>query len=76
MSYDPNSQDAMFSRLLSRLDGLDQKLDRIEEQTIKTNGRVGSLERLRDVITAQVVMVSAFISLGVTALAWAVKHLL
>lgn len=45
MSYDPNSVDAMFSRIEQRLDSQDQVLARIEEQTTKTNGRVTALER-------------------------------
>jgi hypothetical protein len=44
MSYDPNSPDAMFSRIMGRLDDQDKVLTRIEAQTTKTNGRVSKLE--------------------------------
>jgi len=44
MSYDPNSPDAMFSRILEKLDEQDKILARIESQTTKTNGRVSKLE--------------------------------
>jgi hypothetical protein len=40
VSFDPNSTDAMFSRIM-------EKLERIEQQTEKTNGRVTALERDR-----------------------------
>ncbi len=47
MSYDPESQDAMFSRILEKLDNQEHTLKEIKEQVYKTNGRVNSLERDR-----------------------------
>ncbi len=44
-NFNEHSTDAMFSKLLQRLDGLDTTLARIESQTIRTNGRVTELER-------------------------------
>jgi hypothetical protein len=62
-SYDPNSVDAMLSRILQRLDEQDKVLVRIEEQTTKTNGRVSALEKdkwiQRGAVGVVVVMVSA-----------------
>lgn len=43
--YDPNSQDAMFSRIMQRLDTIDHTTQRIEKQARLTNGRVTALER-------------------------------
>ena len=43
-TYNPNSTDAMLSRIMERLDEQDETLKRIEAQTIKTNGRVTKLE--------------------------------
>lgn len=39
-----NSVDAMFATVLLKLDGQDKMLERIEAQTLKTNGRVTALE--------------------------------
>jgi hypothetical protein len=74
MTYDPHSDDSMFSKIMTRLDALDAKLDRIEDQTIKTNGRVGGLERWRDVITAKVAVISAATSFVMGGIAWALNR--
>ena len=47
MSFDPNSTDAVFARILQRMDAQDAALARIETAVNKTNGRVTSLERDR-----------------------------
>ncbi len=57
--FNPNSHDAMFAKILTRMDAQDQKLDAILEQATCTNGRVGHLERWRDDIKAKVAVVSA-----------------
>lgn len=51
-AFDPHSSDSTFSRILGKLDAQDktleyqnQTLERIESQTVKTNGRVNALER-------------------------------
>lgn len=44
MSYDPQSNDAMFARILEEIRHLNVKVDEIREQVYKTNGRVTSLE--------------------------------
>jgi hypothetical protein len=75
-NYNHNSTDAVLSRITEKLDELGRKMDRIEVQTIKTNGRVSNLERLRDVIKAQVAVVSALISAIVAAVIWAAKTFL
>jgi len=40
MSYDAHSPDAMFSRIIARLDEQDTVLKRIDAGVAKTNGRV------------------------------------
>jgi hypothetical protein len=74
MSYDQNSPDAMFSRIMEKLDKLDHKTDRIEVQTNLTNGRVGGLERWRDVITAKVVGITIATSTILSAIVWAIQR--
>ena len=71
MSYDKDSPDAMFSRIMEKLEKLDQKTDRIEIQTNLTNGRVTGLERWKDVITAKAAVISAFVSFLMGGIAWA-----
>jgi hypothetical protein len=71
MSYDKDSSDAMFSRIMEKLEKLDQKTDRIEVQTNLTNGRVTGLERWKDVITAKAAVISAFVSFLMGGIAWA-----
>ena len=73
--YDPQSTDAMFSRIIQRLDAQDEALRRIEEQTVKTNGRVSALERWRDVTTAKVAVMSAGVSSAIAFGAWLIKYL-
>ena len=43
--FNPNSPDAMFSRILQRMDTQDSALARIEHGVAKTTGRVTALER-------------------------------
>lgn len=76
MSYDPNSQDSMFSRIM-------EKLDRIEAQTVKTNGRVtsneaeiGQLKRDREVNKARTAGIAAGVSAVMGAIIWAAKTFL
>jgi len=45
MSFDPNSDNAMFSRILTELKELKCDVQDIKEQVYKTNGRVTSLEQ-------------------------------
>jgi hypothetical protein len=43
--FNPNSTDAVLSRILQRMDGQDVMLREIRDGVTKTNGRVTSLER-------------------------------
>ena len=85
MSYDENSPDAMFSRILTRLDQqakdteshrkeLIAVLSDVRNEVKATNGRVRSIERWRDVITAKVAVISAVTSFFMGGIAWAANH--
>jgi hypothetical protein len=73
MSYDPNSVDAMFAKILQSQAGQDAALARIEEQVRRTNGRVNGLESWRDIMTARIAVVSSVVSGLVAAIAWGFK---
>jgi hypothetical protein len=45
--FNPNSTDAILSRILQRMEAQDMTLGRIESAVHKTNGRVNALERDR-----------------------------
>jgi hypothetical protein len=75
MSFDPNSTDAMFAKVLARLEEQDRNtsktnadfllvLTEIRTEARKTNGRVSGLERWRDVITAKVAVIAGGVSLA------------
>jgi len=44
MTYDPNSDNAMFSRILTELKDIRCDIGEIKTQVYKTNGRVTKLE--------------------------------
>ena len=75
MSYDPNSTDAMFSRVLQRLDTQDATLSAILAEVRRTNGRVSSLEEWRLTTKVKVATVSALVSAGVGGMVWVVSIL-
>lgn len=74
--FNPHSNDAMFARILARMDAQDQKLDAILDQATRTNGRVGHLERWRDEVKAKVAVVSACISGAVAVSVYIINKLL
>lgn len=85
MSYDENSSDAMFSRIMTILkqqakDTADHRaeliavLSEVRNEVKLTNGRVRGLERWRDVITAKVIGMAASTSFAVGAAAWAIDR--
>ena len=62
MSYDPKSNDAMFSRIEQKLEELLARTGRIEEQTTKTNGRVSKLESWQTDVRARIAIISLAVS--------------
>lgn len=72
--YNPNSSDAVTSRLFERLDVQDAVLARIESAVNKTNGRVTALEKWRDVVTAKTAVISSVVSAVIGIVAWLISH--
>lgn len=72
--YNPNSGDAVTSRLFQRMDAQDAALARIEEAVNRTNGRVTLLEKWRDVVTAKTAVISSVVSAVVGLVAWVLSH--
>lgn len=70
MSYDANSSDAMFSRVMNRLDTQDDTLKQILAEVRKTNGRVTRLETNEAVAKGKVAVVSALVSAVVGFAGW------
>ena len=86
-SYNENSNDAMFSKLLSRLEAQDkmtkihfqhvtEQLEVIATQTKLTNGRVTKLEQWRDAINTKVAVIASCISIAFSVLYLAIQWFL
>lgn len=73
MSYDSTSSDAMFSRVIQRLDTQDGVLTEILAEVKKTNGRVRSLEDWRLATKIKIAVVSAGVSASVAFVMWIVS---
>lgn len=83
--YNPNSPDAVLSRILQRLDEQDHAaesnrtqflgvLTDIRDEVKKTNGRVTGLERWRTEVKAKVALIATFVSVAGTIVGWAAEH--
>lgn len=70
MSYDPNSNDALFSRVMNRLDTQDATLQQILSQVRLTNGRVTAIETREAVAKGKITVISAVVSAVVGFAGW------
>ena len=52
----------MFATILAELKALNEKTDRIEAQTVKTNGRVDKLEVWKTEVTAKTAVIASLVS--------------
>lgn len=77
--YNPNSKDALFSRIMQRLDQQDftsanhraeikTVLTEIQDDIRRAHGRVGKLETWKTELRAKVAIVAVLVSGAVTAL--------
>ena len=75
MSYDPLSIDSQLSKILTRMDAQDAKLQIIHEQVVLTNGRVSTLEVWKDQLHGNITVVAGVFSAAVSAItAWVIKR--
>lgn len=79
--YDPYSPQAMFSRIIQRLDDQDReakeyrettlaKLYSIEEQTLRTNGRVTKIESWKDIMEGKAALLASLATAICLLFAW------
>ena len=65
MTFDPNSNDAMFAQILAKLDEQRTILDDIRQAMEKAEHRITLLEHWREELKGKTAAYSAFISLVV-----------
>ena len=75
MHYDPNSMDAMFARVMGRLDQQDKTLTEILTEVRKTNGRVTVLETAKAVTAGRIALIYVASSGFIGAAAWVINLL-
>lgn len=75
MPYDPNSDNAMFGKVMTRLDNQDKTLADILTEVRKTNGRVSRIETEREVEKGKIAIISAGVSGAVGVAVWVLNHL-
>ena len=65
-AFDPNSNDAMFARVLAKLDEHAEILLEIKDQGRKSEHRISMLESWREELKGRVAVLSILISAGAT----------
>ncbi len=75
MDYNPSSTDAMFSRLMARLDGQDKTLEEILREVRRTNGRVTKLETAKEVTAGRIALISFLATGFLGVVAWGINLL-
>lgn len=77
MTFDPHSNDAMFAKVLAKLDEHGAMLKEIKEQGTRSEHRIAMLEAWRDELKGRVAVLAVLVSALATILAnLAVKFLL
>ena len=76
MTFDPNSNDAMFAQILAKLDEQKSLLDDIKESLEKAEHRITLLEHWREELKGKVAIVAAITSLLMGTLVSIVLHFL
>ena len=76
MTFDPNSNDAMFAQILAKLDEQKSLLDDIKESLEKAEHRITLLEHWREELKGKVAIVAAATSLLMGTLVSILLHFL
>ena len=76
MTFDPNSNDAMFAQILAKLDEQRTILNDIKESLDKAEHRITLLEHWREELKGKVAIVAALTSLVAGAVVSALMHVL
>lgn len=76
MTFDPNSNDAMFAQILAKLDEQRSILDDIRQSMEKAEHRITMLEHWREELKGKTAIWSSFISLIVGVLTSLAIHFL
>lgn len=76
MTFDPNSNDAMFAQILAKLDEQKSLLDDIKESLEKAEHRITLLEHWREELKGKVAIVAAVTSLLMGTLVSILLHFL
>ena len=74
MPYDPLSTDAMFGKVMTRLDQQDTTLNAILTEVKKTNGRVTKLETENAVTNGKIAVISSLVVGAAASAGWAFTH--
>ena len=76
MTFDPNSNDAMFAQILAKLDEQKSLLDDIKESLEKAEHRITLLEHWREELKGKVAIVASVTSLVMGTLVSILLHFL
>jgi len=72
--FDPNSSTAMFATILEKLENIKQTAEETRAEVKKTNGRVTSLERWRDITKAQTGLIAVLVTTLTSTMVWLFKQ--
>lgn len=76
MTFDPNSNDAMFAKVLAKLDEQNAMLTEMRENGHLIESEIAGLKSWRDGFEGKMTVWSALVSIGVTLVIGVVMHYL
>ena len=72
--YNPQSIDAMFTRVLTEIENVKSIVAEARDEARKTNGRVTKLEFWRQYSTGKTAGIALAVSVGGTVIGWFLTH--